>query len=58
MTPYLRYRRKKEGIDGNRPLLDGKFAETRLATIALAKFFSYVIAVSIGFQRVAVLAIG
>ena len=41
-----------EGIEGNRSLWKGG------RTIAMAKFFVHVVAGSIGFQRVAVLAIG
>ena len=41
-------------IDGNRPHRMGKIGRCP----ALAKFFAYVISGSIGFQRVAVLAIG
>ena len=57
MTLYLRIRHKIEGIEGNRPLRVGEIRRNP-ATIALAKFFSYVIVGSIGFQQVAVLAIG
>ena len=44
-------------IEGNGPLRIGGIRRNP-ATIALAKFFTYVIAVSIGFQRVAVPPIG
>ena len=54
VTSYLRIR-QIEGIEGN-----GMIGEIcrNTATIALAKFFAYIIAGSIGFQRVAVPAIG
>ena len=48
---------KIEGIEGNRPLRVGKIRRNP-ATIALAKFFVYVIAGSNAFERVAVLPIG
>ena len=48
---------KIEGIEGNRPLRVGEIRRNP-ATIALAKFFVYVIAGSNGFERVVVLPIG
>ena len=46
-----------EGIEGNRPLRAGKIRRNP-AAVALTESFAYVIADSIGFQRVTVLEIG
>ena len=48
---------KIEGIEENRPLRVGEICQNQ-ATIELAMFFVYVIAGSIGFQRVVVPVIG
>ena len=57
ITLYMRIRNKIEGEKGNQPLRAGEIHRNP-AMIILAKFFSYVSAGSIGFRRVAVLAIG
>ncbi len=48
---------KIKGIEESRPLWIGEIHRNP-ATISLVKFFAYVIAVSIGFQRVAMFALG
>ncbi len=57
MAPYLRIHRKRR-IQRKSTHFGWWEIRRNQATIALANFFAYVIAGSIGFQRVAVVAIG